>query len=236
MHDAIAFRARRLRTASGCLPHLSWCASRIADGVIHRNAAPRRKIELVVINRCGAWPDSSSRGWSCPCPQKRKLRTENTCWKVSTFLRITLATTVWPCMSIPGSCRRGRYRCAPPGRSECAPSVSPRPSVLDVGRAPSIRTLPAAPAKPRTLSPPSKVKPGIRLIISSAVFGRDGGEIGWRVADDPLLGRRRCRLLTGTVWRVLRHRRQGRRGEQDCRQTKSIIVLHERCSRCYGRN
>jgi hypothetical protein len=43
---------------------------------------------------------------------------------------------------------------------------------LGGGRSPLISTLPAVPAKPRALSPPSSRKPGRRAIMSRAVLGR----------------------------------------------------------------
>jgi type IV secretory pathway TrbD component len=43
---------------------------------------------------------------------------------------------------------------------------------LGGGRSPLISTLPAVPAKPRALSPPSSRKPGRRVIMSRAVLGR----------------------------------------------------------------
>ena len=50
-------------------------------------------------------------------------------------------------------------------------ALADRVSVFDAGRSPSISTLPAAPSKPRTASPVSRVKPGRLLTISSAVLG-----------------------------------------------------------------
>jgi hypothetical protein len=50
--------------------------------------------------------------------------------------------------------------------------MSSRFSLLVVGRSPLISTLPAVPAKPRALSPPSSRKPGRRAIMSRAVLGR----------------------------------------------------------------
>ena len=61
---------------------------------------------------------------------------------------MTFATTVWPCMSMPGAPPRIRSMRStlPAGmrvRTDC------RESVFEVGRSPLIRTLPAVPAKPR---------------------------------------------------------------------------------------
>jgi hypothetical protein len=77
----------------------------------------------------------------------------------------TLATTVLPCMSIPGAAPRTMSilaTCAAGMR--CRTLI--RSSVLLVGRSPSINTLPAAPAKPRTALPSSKAKPGKRETMS----------------------------------------------------------------------
>ncbi len=85
--------------------------------------------------------------------------------------RITLASTVRPCMSMPGAPPRIRsMRSTWEAGMRCR--IEPRSSCLAVGRSPSISTLPAAPAKPRTCGPGSKAKPGRRLIMSSAVVGR----------------------------------------------------------------
>ena len=45
-------------------------------------------------------------------------------------------------------------------------------SFLDAGREPLIRMLPTAPSKPREPSPSWTEKPGTRLTMSRAVFGR----------------------------------------------------------------
>lgn len=45
-------------------------------------------------------------------------------------------------------------------------------SFFDAGRAPLIRMLPTAPSKPRLPSPSLLLKPGTRLTMSRAVFGR----------------------------------------------------------------
>ncbi len=61
-------------------------------------------------------------------------------------------------------------------RTTCEARVRPSTllpvSFLDAGRSPLISTLPTEPSKPRLPSPSWTEKPGIRLTMSSAVFGR----------------------------------------------------------------
>jgi len=85
--------------------------------------------------------------------------------------RMTLASTVRPCMSMPGAppritSIRATWRAGIRLRAE------PRSSCLEAGRSPSISTFPAASAKPRTWAPESNEKPGRRRIMSKAVVGR----------------------------------------------------------------
>nr|WP_295107198.1 hypothetical protein [uncultured Caulobacter sp.] len=81
-----------------------------------------------------------------------------------------MAITVRPCMSMPGAPPRIRSMRSTV-EAAIRRSISCNDSFLVVGRSPLIRTLPAAPAKPRTLSPCSRLKPGRRVIMSSAVLG-----------------------------------------------------------------
>ncbi len=84
--------------------------------------------------------------------------------------RTMLAITVLPCMSMPGAPPRiTSMRSTWPAGMRLM--ISSRGSPLEAGRAPSISTLPAAPPKPRTLSPLSKLNPGSRFTMSSAVVG-----------------------------------------------------------------
>ena len=86
-------------------------------------------------------------------------------------LRMTLAMIVRPCMSMPGAPPRiTSMRTTWPAGIRLRADA--RSSCFDVGRSPSISTLPAAPANPRTCAPELNEKPGRRRIMSKAVVGR----------------------------------------------------------------
>ncbi len=88
----------------------------------------------------------------------------------SSVLRTTLAITVLPCMSMPGALPRiTSMRRIDEAGMRCR--MSWRGSSLAAGRTPSISTLPAAPPKPRTCPPPSKMKPGNKVTMSMALLG-----------------------------------------------------------------
>ena len=119
----------------------------------HRRAPSTRSI--------GTWRPSLATHWSL---------TATTPVEEAPFRRTTLATTLRPCMSMPGAPPRitsmrstwlaGR-RCRMDWRS----------SLLLEGREPSIRALPAS-LNPREPPPVDRLKPGVRLIMSAAVPGR----------------------------------------------------------------